>query len=55
MSFLKKLFSRDSEPRQRVRVCMECGMPVGEHKEWCSIRQYQEEADRRAAAKNASS
>ncbi len=38
MSFLKKLlFWRRSKPVQRVRICVECGMPVAEHKEWCSI------------------
>ncbi|MPY90309.1 MAG: hypothetical protein GEU99_20590 [Luteitalea sp.] len=50
MSFLKKLFSRESEPQQRVRICVECGMPIAEHKEWCSIWQHQQESDRKAAA-----
>ena len=36
MSFLKKLLGRN-KPVQRVRICVEYGMPVGEHKEWCSI------------------
>lgn len=36
MSFLSKLFSRP-KPQARVRICVECGMPVGDHKEWCSI------------------
>jgi hypothetical protein len=22
---------------QRIRICIECGMPVAEHKDWCSI------------------
>lgn len=37
MSLLSKLFSGNKEPRQRVRICVECGMPVAEHKGWCSI------------------
>jgi hypothetical protein len=37
MSFLKKLFGAKDEPVKRVRICVECGMPVEEHKEWCSI------------------
>jgi hypothetical protein len=49
MSFLKNLFSRQAEPRQRVRVCVECGMPVAEHKDWCSIWLHQQEMDRKAA------
>jgi hypothetical protein len=36
MSFLKRLLGKN-EPKQRVRICVECGMPVAEHKEWCSI------------------
>jgi hypothetical protein len=43
MGFLQKLFSRKAEPKQRVRVCVECGMPVAEHKEWCSILRGQRE------------
>ena len=52
MSFLKRLFSSNTAepaPAQRVRICVECGMPVAEHKEWCSIRRGQAEMDRRKA------
>lgn len=48
MSFLKKLFSRKREPRQRIRVCLECGMPIAEHKDWCSILRTQKEYERKA-------
>ena len=48
MSFLKKLFSRNETPRPRVRICVECGMPVAEHKEWCSILRTQREREARA-------
>lgn len=38
MSYLKRLFGRKSaEPKKRVRICVECGMPVAEHKDWCAI------------------
>jgi hypothetical protein len=38
MLLLKRLFGKGTEPpKQRVRVCVECGMPVAEHKDWCSI------------------
>ena len=38
MSWLKRLFGkREDSPKQRVRICIECGMPVAEHKDWCSI------------------
>jgi hypothetical protein len=48
MSFLNRLFSSKSpEPGQRVRICVECGMPVADHKEWCSIRRGQAELERR--------
>lgn len=50
MSFLKRLFSsRTAEPTPRVRVCVECGMPVAEHKDWCSILRGQQEMERRRA------
>jgi hypothetical protein len=47
MSFLKRLFSKTAEPTQRVRVCVECGMPVANHKDWCSILRGQAEMERR--------
>jgi hypothetical protein len=48
MSFLKRLFSSNPPaPRQRVHICVECGMPVAEHKDWCSIRRGQVEMERR--------
>jgi len=38
MSFLKKILSgKNSQLSDRVRVCSQCGMPVTEHKDWCSI------------------
>jgi hypothetical protein len=52
MTILQKLFSRKPEaPRQRVRVCIECGMPVAEHKDWCSILRGQKELEAKAAAR----
>lgn len=36
MSLLSKLFGKNPEPK-RIRVCVECGMPVDAHKEWCAI------------------
>lgn len=47
MSLLGKLFGR--KPRPRIRICVECGMPVAEHKEWCSILRTQREMDQKAA------
>jgi len=37
MSFLKRLLGKSEPPKPRVRVCIECGMPIAEHKDWCSI------------------
>jgi hypothetical protein len=48
MTFLKRLFG--SKPVQRVRICQECGMPVAEHKEWCSIFQTMQALERRKAS-----
>jgi hypothetical protein len=50
MSFLQKLFSRKAEPKQRIRVCIECGMPIADHKEWCSILRGQQEMAKKAQA-----
>jgi hypothetical protein len=49
MRFLRKLFSGKAEPTKRVRICSECGMPVAEHKSWCSILKGQQEMERKAA------
>lgn len=49
MSILSKLFSKKPQPGQRVRICVECGMPVAEHKEWCSILRTKQEYERKAA------
>ena len=48
MSLFQKLFSKKAEPKTRVRVCVECGMPVAEHKDWCSIFRTQQEMDGKA-------
>ena len=49
MSFLQKLLGKKAEPKQRIRVCVECGMPVAEHKDWCSILRGQREMAAKAA------
>ena len=51
MSLLKRLLGKSSEPpKQRVRVCVECGMPIAEHKDWCSIYRATIEMKMKAAA-----
>jgi hypothetical protein len=50
MSLLKRLFGKASEPpKQRIRVCVECGMPIAEHKDWCSILRGEIDMKLRAA------
>jgi hypothetical protein len=51
MSLLRKLFRKKTPAKPRVRVCVECGMPIAEHKEWCSILRGQREMQLAAAAK----
>jgi hypothetical protein len=53
MSFLSKLLGKNETPKQRVQVCVECGMPVADHKEWCSILQGQNELKLKAEKKSA--
>jgi len=50
MVLLNKLFGRKESQTPRVRICVECGMPIAEHKSWCSIFRTQQEM---AAAKEA--
>lgn len=50
VTLLKKLFGGKSEPVQRTRVCVECGMPVADHKDWCSILRGQKELEARSRA-----
>ena len=51
MSFLSKLLGKGEPPKPRVQVCVECGMPVADHKQWCSILQGQNEMKLKAAEK----
>ena len=53
MSLLKRLFGKNEPPKQRIRVCIECGMPIAEHKDWCSIRRGELDMKQRAAAPSA--
>jgi len=49
MSLLKRLFNREANaPKPRIRICVECGMPIAEHKDWCSILRGQMEMKRKA-------
>ena len=53
MSFLSRLFGKGEAPKERVRVCVECGMPVADHKQWCSILAGQKEMNQKAEKKTA--
>ena len=55
MSLLKLLLGKSEPPKQRVRVCVECGMPIAEHKDWCSILRGQIEMQLKAANTSAQS
>jgi hypothetical protein len=44
------LLGKSTEPKRRIRICVECGMPIAEHKEWCSIARGEIEMKLRAAA-----
>ena len=52
MSFLNRLLGKSEPPKQRVQVCVECGMPVADHKQWCSILQGQNEMKLKAARRS---
>jgi len=48
MSLLERLLRRGNERPMRIRICVECGMPIAEHKDWCSILRGQLEMKLRA-------
>ena len=52
MTLLKKLFG-SKKPVQRVHVCVECGMPIAEHREWCSILRARQRASEKPAPEQA--
>jgi hypothetical protein len=49
MSLFSKLFGNNSKPKKRIRICVECGMPIEEHKDWCSILRGQKAMAERSA------
>ena len=53
MSVFSKLFGGKTEPPKRVRVCVECGMPVADHKTWCTLLRGQKEMEERSRVQNA--
>jgi hypothetical protein len=53
MSLFQKLFSRKPATPTRVRVCVECGMPVESHANWCAILRTQQEMDLKRAQREA--
>ena len=50
MSLFSRLMGKNEPTKTRVRVCVECGMPIAEHKEWCSILRGQREMESRREA-----
>ena len=50
MSLLNKMLGRSEEPKTRMRVCVECGMPLDQHKQWCAIWQAQREMEQKRTA-----
>jgi hypothetical protein len=47
MSLLKRMLGRTEEPKARTRVCVECGMPLDQHKHWCAIWQAQRDMEQK--------
>ena len=43
------MLGKSEPPKKRIRVCVECGMPIAEHKEWCSIRRGEIEMQLKAS------
>jgi hypothetical protein len=50
VSLLTKLFGLERKAtKTRVRVCVECGMPVEQHHQWCPIYRTRLEMERKRA------
>ena len=48
MTFLKKMLGMsDAQPAPRIRICVECGAPVAEHKDWCAILRARQAMEQR--------
>jgi hypothetical protein len=50
MSLLNRLLGRSEDVKARTRVCIECGMPVDQHKHWCAIWQTQQAMEQKGTA-----
>jgi hypothetical protein len=55
VSWLNKFLGvKNGQPSKRVRICVECGMPVEDHKDWCSILRIKQALERRPLSPTAS-
>jgi hypothetical protein len=50
MSLIRRMLGRAEEPKTRVRICVECGMPLEQHKPWCAIDQVRREEQKQAVS-----
>lgn len=50
MSLIRRMLGRAEEPKTRVRICVECGMPLEQHKPWCAIDQVRREEQKEAVS-----
>jgi hypothetical protein len=53
MSLLQRLLGKDTNSKTRTRICVECGMPPADHKEWCAIFRAEAEMKAKAGQKDA--
>jgi hypothetical protein len=51
VTFLTRLFGKTTPPA-RTRICVECGMPPANHKDWCAIYRAQLEMKARTGEKD---
>jgi hypothetical protein len=55
LSLLKRLLGKNDPPKERVRICVECGMPIAQHKDWCSIFQIENKLRAKQASQTSTS
>jgi hypothetical protein len=53
MSLFNRLLGKEASTKTRTRICVECGMPPADHKDWCAIHRAELEMKNRTGDKDA--
>ena len=53
MSLFNRLLGRETSSKPRTRICVECGMPPANHKDWCVIHRAEVDMKAKSGQKDA--